>query len=163
VTSNSASTTPETTPQTTPPVIQINGANPSTIHVGDTYTDLGTTITGPQQDLNLGITTFLNGTLTNSIIIDTTQAATDTIQYVATDQSGLTSTSTRTVIIEPNQSPTVPAARSQPPPPPPVNKAAQAAAKEEAPAGVLGLEVAWGDPERGIILRNHNCMFDHIK
>jgi hypothetical protein len=40
-------------------------------------------------------------------VIDTTQAATDTIQYVATlpaqagDQSGLTSTSTRTVIIEP--------------------------------------------------------------
>ena len=32
--------------------------------------------------------------------IDTSQAATDTIDYVATDQNGLTSTSTRTVIIE---------------------------------------------------------------
>ena len=31
---------------------------------------------------------------------DTTEAATDTIDYVATDQSGLTSTSTRTVIIQ---------------------------------------------------------------
>jgi hypothetical protein len=49
---------------------------------------------------NLGIQTFLNGTPINPVQIDTTQAATDTIQYVATDQSGLTSTSTRTVIIE---------------------------------------------------------------
>jgi hypothetical protein len=42
----------------------------------------------------------------NPIQLDTTQAATDTIQYVATlpaqagDQSGVTSTSTRTVIIQ---------------------------------------------------------------
>jgi hypothetical protein len=33
--------------------------------------------------------------------IDTTQAATDTISYVATDPAGLTATSTRTVIVEP--------------------------------------------------------------
>jgi len=32
--------------------------------------------------------------------IDTSSAATDTIHYVATDQNGLTSTSTRTGIIE---------------------------------------------------------------
>ena len=37
--------------------------------------------------------------------LDTFAAATDTIDYVATDQFGLTSTSTRTVIIEPPQSP----------------------------------------------------------
>ncbi len=49
---------------------------------------------------NLGIKTYLNGTLTSNIVIDTTQAATDTIDYVATDQTGLTATSTRTVIIE---------------------------------------------------------------
>jgi len=78
----------------------VNGANPAIIQVGDTYTDLGATITGPEQDLNLGIKTFLNGTLTSNIVIDTTEAATDTIAYVATDQSGLTATSTRTVIIE---------------------------------------------------------------
>jgi hypothetical protein len=39
--------------------------------------------------------------LNSNIVIDTTQAATDTTDYVATDQSRLTSTSTRTVIIEP--------------------------------------------------------------
>jgi hypothetical protein len=33
--------------------------------------------------------------------IDTTKAATHTIGYVVTDQSGLAATSTRTVIIEP--------------------------------------------------------------
>jgi hypothetical protein len=84
----------------TPPVIQINGDNPAIVQVGATYNDLGATITGPQADLNLGITTFLNGALTSNIVIDTSQAATDTIDYVATDQNGLTSTSTRTIIIE---------------------------------------------------------------
>jgi hypothetical protein len=83
-----------------PPIIQINGNNPAIVQVGNTYTDLGATITGPQADLNLGIKTYLNGTLTSNIVVDTSQAATDTIDYVATDQSGLTSTSTRTVIIE---------------------------------------------------------------
>jgi hypothetical protein len=43
-------------------------------------------ITGPQADLNLGITTYLNGTLTSNIVIDTTQAATDTIDYVAANR-----------------------------------------------------------------------------
>jgi hypothetical protein len=91
----SASSTPDA-----PPVIQINGNNPAFAQVGATYNDLGATISGPQADLNLGITTFLNGTLTSNIVVDTSQAATDTIDYVATDQNGLTSTSTRTVIVE---------------------------------------------------------------
>jgi len=42
----------------------------------------------------------VNGTETNAVQIDTSQAATDTIEYVATDQSGLASTSTRRVIVE---------------------------------------------------------------
>ena len=62
----------------TPPVIQISGDNPAIIQVGNTYNDLGATITGPQADLNLGIKTFLNGTLTSNIVLDTTSAATDT-------------------------------------------------------------------------------------
>jgi hypothetical protein len=51
-------------------------------------------------DKNLGLKYFLNGMLVSNIVIDTSTAATDTIDYVATDQSGLTSTSTRTVIIQ---------------------------------------------------------------
>jgi hypothetical protein len=39
--------------------------------------------------------------------IDTSAAATDTVQYVATDQNGLTATSTRTVIIEPAATPSI--------------------------------------------------------
>ena len=67
---------------------------------GATYNDLGATITGPTADLNLGITTYVNGTEMSPVQIDTNAAATDTIDYVATDQNGLTSTSTRTVIVE---------------------------------------------------------------
>jgi len=51
-------------------------------------------------DTNLGYETFLNGTLVSTIFIDTSEVATDTIDYIATDTDGLTSTSTRTVIIE---------------------------------------------------------------
>ena len=62
--------------------------------------DLGASITGPQADLNLGIKTFLNGALVSNIQLDTSTAATDTIDYVATDQAGNIGTSTRTVIIQ---------------------------------------------------------------
>lgn len=46
-------------------------------------------------------TVQINGQLISNIVLDTSTAATDTIDYVATDQSGLTATSTRTVIVEP--------------------------------------------------------------
>jgi LysM repeat protein len=87
-------------PASTLPVITVNGNNPAIVQVGDTYSDLGATITGPQADLNLGIQTYLNGLLTSNIVIDTSQAATDTIDYVVTDGTGLAATSTRTVVIE---------------------------------------------------------------
>jgi Chaperone of endosialidase len=83
----------------TPPQISVNGNNPATVQVGATYLDLGATITGPQADLNLGIRTFLNGFAMSPAQLDTSQAATDTIDYVATDQNGLAATSTRTVLI----------------------------------------------------------------
>jgi hypothetical protein len=82
-------------------LLAIFGSNPAIIQVGASYTDLGATITGPQADLNLGIKTFLNGTLVSNIAIDTSAVATDTIDYVVTDSQGLTSTSTRTVIVQP--------------------------------------------------------------
>src|SRR5205823_2349934 len=73
--------------------IQINGENPAHIHVGDSYLDLGATITSPNDaDKNLGLKHFLNGALVSDIAIDTTTPATDTIDYVATDQSGLAAT-----------------------------------------------------------------------
>jgi hypothetical protein len=84
----------------TPAVIQVNGDNPAIIQAGATYNDLGATITGPQADLDLGITTYVNVAPMSPVQIDTSSAATDTIDYVATDQNGLTSTTTRTVIIQ---------------------------------------------------------------
>jgi hypothetical protein len=109
--SASAPASPSSSPSdatNTPPVIQINGDNPAVIQVGATYTDLGATITGPQADLNLGIQTYLNGLFETPIELDTSSAATDTIAYVVADSQGLTSTSTRTVIVEAATTPSAP-------------------------------------------------------
>jgi phage-related protein len=87
----------------TPPVIQINGNNPATITVGDTYADLGATITGPQADLNLGIHVSVDGgatTTLDQISIDTSTSSTHTVLYFATDQNGLTTSATRTVTVQ---------------------------------------------------------------
>jgi hypothetical protein len=96
VTQNSASSTP--------PTIIINGDNPAIITIGDSYADLGATVSdtgqGQAGDTNLGLKYFLNGALVSNIIIDTSAAATDTIDYVATDNAGNTATSTRTVVVE---------------------------------------------------------------
>ena len=86
---------------------QINGNNPAYINVGDSYADLGATITAPLADLNLGITTYVNGSPMSPVQINTTQAATDTVNYVVTDSAGLTSTSTRTLIIDPTAAPSI--------------------------------------------------------
>lgn len=91
----------------TPPVFQVNGNNPAYVTVGDTYNDLGAKITGPQADLNLGIKTFLNGALVSNIALDTSAVATDTIDYVVTDANSLTATSTRTVIIQAADAPSI--------------------------------------------------------
>jgi hypothetical protein len=97
--SNTDATTATTTILESP-IIQINGDNPAIIHVGAAYNDLGATITGPQDDLNLGIQTYVNGAAMSPVVIDTSVATTNAIDYVATDQTGLTSTSTRVVIVE---------------------------------------------------------------
>jgi hypothetical protein len=94
----SATSTPDT-----PPIITINGNNPAIVYVGDTYSDLGATITGPSQDLNLGINVSVDGgatTTPDDISIDTSTSSTHTISYFATDQSGETGYATRSVIVE---------------------------------------------------------------
>ena len=68
--------------------VHINGDNPAIIQVRATYTDLGATITGPQADLNLGTTSYVNGSEMSPAQIDTSTAATDTVVYVATDLWG---------------------------------------------------------------------------
>ena len=93
-------TPPTISGTSTPPTIDIQGDNPAIVQVGASYADLGATITGPAADLNLGIKTFVNGLFVSNIVLDTSAAATDTIDYVATDSQGLTSTSTRTVVVQ---------------------------------------------------------------
>jgi hypothetical protein len=44
---------------------------PSIISINATYADLGAQITGPQPDLNLGITTLLDGATTTQPTLDT--------------------------------------------------------------------------------------------
>jgi hypothetical protein len=60
--------------------------------------DLGA-IVHDNQGNDLSYRTFINGALSGNILIDTSQVATDTIDYVATDTWGNTATSTRTVLI----------------------------------------------------------------
>jgi hypothetical protein len=95
----SAPTPPVISGTSTPPSINIQGGNPATINVGDIYTNLGAIVTD-NQGQDLSYRTFVNGVLSGNILIDTSQVATDTIDYVATDTWGNTATSTRTVIIE---------------------------------------------------------------
>jgi Concanavalin A-like lectin/glucanases superfamily len=83
----STPTTPIISGTTTPPSINIQGSNPATINVGDTYTDLGA-IVHDNQGHDLSYRTFINGVLSGNILIDTSQVATDTIYYVATDTWG---------------------------------------------------------------------------
>ncbi|MBL7045361.1 MAG: DUF5011 domain-containing protein, partial [Parcubacteria group bacterium] len=102
---DSSITTPEQTTSTTTtstdtesPVIIINGNNPANINIGDAYSDLGAVVTDNVND-NLGITTYLDGTLVSQITLNTASSTTYTISYVAVDQAGNTATSTRQVIV----------------------------------------------------------------
>ena len=87
------------TSSSTPPVIIIVGNNPAIINIGDTYQDLGATAKDSEGH-DLGVKTFLNGLLVSDIVLDTSTTTTNTIDYVATDATGLTATSTRTAIVE---------------------------------------------------------------
>lgn len=86
-------------PDTEPPTITINGNNPATLQVGDTYNDLGATVSD-NVDTNLGYRKFLDGVLVTDIAINASEAGEHSIDYVATDNAGNTATSTRTVIVE---------------------------------------------------------------
>jgi hypothetical protein len=98
-----ASSAPATSTPDAPPVIKINGDNPAIIYVGNAYSDLGATITGPAQDINLGINASVDGGATTTpeqISIDTSTSSTHTISYFATDQNGETGYATRSVVVE---------------------------------------------------------------
>jgi hypothetical protein len=63
-----ASTTSLTTSdKSEAPQLQVNGANPATINVGDSCQDLGATITGPTADLNLGTHLYIDVMATDAV------------------------------------------------------------------------------------------------
>jgi Bacterial surface protein, Ig-like domain len=98
--SSATTTAASSTSSAIPPQIQINGDNPASNQVRDTYNDLGATITGPAGDLSLGVKVSVDGratTMPDQIPIDTTQVGTHSFLYSATDQSGLVGYATRTV------------------------------------------------------------------
>jgi hypothetical protein len=97
-TSPASSTFSPTTPDTIPPIITLNGANPAHLHIGDTYSDLGATVTD-NVDQNIGVHAFVGSTPIEQAVIDTSTTTTYHINYVATDSAGNTATSTRTVIV----------------------------------------------------------------
>jgi hypothetical protein len=81
------------------PILSVNGNSPATIFVGDSYIDLGVVVTD-NVDQNLGYITFIDGTSTPMISIDTSVAGTHIFTYEATDQAGNTGTAERTVMVE---------------------------------------------------------------
>ena len=86
----------------TGPSLSVNGNNPSTIDVGAVYSDLGATITGPSDALNLGVYASVDGAATTSqsgVQIDTSVPSTHYVRYFAIDQNGLIGEATRTVIV----------------------------------------------------------------
>ena len=81
-----------------PPVITIDGANPATVELGDTYSDAGASA----MDAFHGSTA-----VTASGSVDTSTVGSYTITYTATDLDGNTATATRTVNVVDTPAPVV--------------------------------------------------------
>ena len=88
----------------TPLVLTIAGENPAHIHVGDTST-LARPSPRPSKTKISASKPTSTARSSDRHRPRHQRPATDTIDYVATDTNGLTSTSTRTVIIEPTSPP----------------------------------------------------------
>ena len=83
------------TEDTTPPVIVLNGSANITLAYGATYTELGATVTDPDDPEHITYSAQAVGT------VDTTTAGTYTITYSGQNQWGLLGTATRTVVVSP--------------------------------------------------------------
>ena len=84
----------------TPITISINGNNPATLNIGDTYGDLGALIVSPESAKNFGIKASLDGGPAldiSQISLDTSVAGSHTIVYSVVDQNNVTTTAERVV------------------------------------------------------------------
>jgi hypothetical protein len=66
-------------------------ANPATVKVGSVYAEAGHDELWSATDKNLGESILLDGASTMHITLDTTTTGTQTINYVVTDLTSLTS------------------------------------------------------------------------
>ncbi len=82
------SSSSDTPTDTTKPTITINGANPTNVNQGSTYTDAGATATDNVDEI---VNVVTSGS------VDTTTVGAYTITYTATDSAGNVATETRTV------------------------------------------------------------------
>lgn len=80
------------------PIIVIMGNNPAQISIGETYNDLGVTVTD-NINPNVGYAVFVDGVEVSNIMLDTSVERTYEIEYRAEDQAGNIGTATRTVIV----------------------------------------------------------------
>lgn len=83
---------------TEPPILIIMGNNPAEINVGDTYNDLGVTVTD-NINPNVGYTVFVDGVEVTNIMLDTSVERTYEIEYRAEDQAGNVGSVTREVVV----------------------------------------------------------------
>jgi hypothetical protein len=93
------------TPTDNPPVIEILGNNPASIEVGQTYADLGATVTD-DIDTNLALITMVDGVEVPAVSIDTSVPGEHIVTYRVTDSGNNITEVTRTVsVVDPAPEP----------------------------------------------------------
>jgi hypothetical protein len=130
----STTTTTASSTGTVAPIISVNGNNPASVAVGSTYSDLGASITGPADALNLGISAIVDGgatTTLDQIQIDTSASGTHTILYFAITQDGIQGSAVRTVVVY-DQTATMSSTST-----PPVEETSQEPVSEPAPDSII--------------------------
>ena len=100
------------TPVNHPPVITLIGANPTSVVVGNTYTDLGATAED-QEDGDLTAHIVITGS------VNTSTTSTSTLIYSIIDSGGLSASTTRVVIVSATSTATTTSPSDPPNNPPP--------------------------------------------
>lgn len=86
-----------------PPRLTILGENPAYVEVGEAYTDLGATV-DDDSDRNLTISVFVNELAVETVMLNTSSAATYYIEYRTMDSAGEEDTAVRKVhVVEAEQ------------------------------------------------------------
>ena len=119
------------------PTLTLNGDNPATIYTGETYADMGATVSD-NHDTVLYIYASVDGGSTiqpgDMITLDTTAVADHTITFTVTDEAGNTSSVSRTVhVVMPEAAPAEEPGGDSEVPPSADNGAGTSGVPEESP------------------------------